>query len=648
MSNKGNTKPVYRMRIMTLALITLLCVSVPLTARFLTDDASSLPSDQNVPQVNVDTGSLHVLDTSLPPDSARGLSVTMLAGEKNSVQITWDALPDVKDQFIVLRANYIQNTPDIALGSTPIKVVDADKIKVVLDRNLMPGRYYYCVIPKSKFDARNIQLFPGENFSTNPIVIQSESATGDSRTVAMLKAVTIDDRSVLLSWETIANFTGEYVLFRSRAPIDTADKLNLSEIIARVPATTTRYLDTSAPSGRHFYAVACKTLDGILYSDLARGLNYTTDSIFLGGTIGVRGIRALRSGNTVTITWRMSADTSSRPFYLLRTETKPTGRETLAGSVLIDTVQSSAEKYVELNVLPGRYYYVLAPANFRDDDDFSLLAGVNVTDPPVTIPAKKVIKKNTSAEADIQTPKKETTSENPRDPLFDALVPITDIKKQVSDNDILSSLETVKPIETIKPAPLKDEFGFDIEETTSTHKKVTEPEINGMQTDHNKMSNAIPKKQTTPPLDTIEVPDTISDNSENKTPAIAKQPDETEPVEETQQKQIKPNEIKKTTPPVKKKEPATQNRNALKGIDSIINGSFAQGEYARAIKELKSLLRSNAANDDAAKAKLYLARSYIELGKYRDALPYLNGADVKRLYPRESNFWREYSIDRMR
>ncbi|HEY1406896.1 MAG TPA: hypothetical protein VF857_09825, partial [Spirochaetota bacterium] len=273
------------------------------SARFLLDDtteATPAPSAQKEPQAaeKPQSPKTPVLDSGLPPDSPRNITVTMLPGEKNSVQITWEALPEVRDSFLILRSNYLQNSPDTVLNSVPIKSVPADKLRVVLDRNLLPGRYYYAIVPKSKFDARKVQLFPGENYTTNPIVIESEVNPDGSRTVAMLKAVTIEDRSVLLTWEPIANFTGEYVIFRSRSILDTSEKINKSEPIARLDSTKSRYLDADLPPGRFFYAVSCKTLDGILYSDLKPNFNFTNDAIFIGGTIGIRGITAKRDGNT--------------------------------------------------------------------------------------------------------------------------------------------------------------------------------------------------------------------------------------------------------------------------------------------------------------------------------------------------------------
>ncbi|HNX60596.1 MAG TPA: hypothetical protein PKK43_15950, partial [Spirochaetota bacterium] len=137
-------------------------------ARFLVDDTADMSAPKEQPRKETfepekKNGKSAETD-SLPLDTPRNITVTMIPGEFNSVQITWEALPEVRDSFIILRSNFIQNTPDALMSSVPIKSVPSDKLRVALDRNLLPGRYYYAIVPKSKFDARKVQLFPGENY----------------------------------------------------------------------------------------------------------------------------------------------------------------------------------------------------------------------------------------------------------------------------------------------------------------------------------------------------------------------------------------------------------------------------------------------------------------------------------------------------
>lgn len=589
-------------------------------ARFLIDDIQEdikqeqpRQSAENKP-APVQTQAPSKIDANpgfVPSDYPRNIAVTILQGEKNSVQITWDAAAEAKDSFVVLRSTQLQNSADVVLNSVPIKVTGYDSLKVVLDRNLPPGRYYYAIIPKTKFDDKNIRLYPGENYSTNPMIIYGDGELGDSRTVASIRAVTIEDRSVLLTWEPINNFTGEYVIFRSKMPIDTAEKLNNSDPVGRVHAAKTRFLDNDATPGRHFYAIACKTIDGIMYSDLKKGFNYTDDAVFIGGTIGIRGIRGKVENGSALITWKMTADSFNKMFYLLRTEIRPMSRESLAGAYIVDTVMSSVERYLDKGLPVGKFYYILAPMNYRESDDFVLIGGVNVTDPPLLSG-----KEDNSPKAD----KQERTEPVPQNKEIKPLPKKAETGP--TDEDILSYLEELKDLSKLKPAPSKEE-------------KAALPDSR-----RSNIETKIPWENDT---DTV-----IEDDTAEK---YAPKADErkTEPKKSSQDSDLKKPEKKQSV----KKEPSrkTEENTPTKlgsVIDSIVSGAFSRGDYSQSINLLKSALRKSPSQAESAKAKLYIARSYIELGRYRDALGYLSGSEVKRYYPRECGFWQDYSIDRLK
>jgi hypothetical protein len=592
-------------------------------ARFLVDDfqadikqeqpkpaGQSTPPPQNSSSQNV-----------VPADYPRNISVTLLQGEKNSVQITWDATAEAKDSFVILRSNQLQNTAETALSSLPVKVIPVDRLRVVLDRNLPPGRYFYCVVPKSKYDDKNVHLYPGENYSTNPIVIFGEGDLGESRTVASIRAVTIEDRNVLLTWEPINNFTGEYIIFRSKSPIDTPEKLNNADPVGRISSQKSRFLDSDATPGRHFYAIACKTIDGVMYSDMKQGFNYTSDAVFIGGTIGVRGIRGKVDNGNVLITWKMTADSFNKMFYLLRTEIRPTARESLAGAYIVDTIQSSAEKFTDKSVPSGRYYYILAPMNYRDNDDFVLIGGVNVTDPPIQISSegeaaaqeKKAESKESSDKKGKQAGLSQGDSTAAKKPLAGP-----------SEEEILAYLDELKDLSAQRPSSV-------IEEKPRIPEKIRPsvdprfPWEDEKYEDAQEETSAIPQKKEIKP----------EQKTAEKTP---------EKKTETK-KAIVPEKIK---PEQKKAVPQKTAEKRFTSIDAVIAGPFSRGDYSSSITLLKTALTRSVTQEDAAKAKLFIARSYIELGKFREAIGYLSGSDVKKYYPKESGFWKDYSIDRLR
>jgi hypothetical protein len=602
-------------------LTAVICVSGAF-ARFLVDDfQADIKQDQPKPKEETKPATPSTA-SSVPADYPRNISVTLLQGEKNSVQITWDTTADAKDSFVVLRSNQLQNNAEVALSSLPVKVIPVDRLRVVLDRNLSPGRYFYCVVPKSKYDDKNIQLYPGENYSTNPIVIFGEGDLGESRTVGSIRAVTIEDRNVLLTWEPINNFTGEYIIFRSKSPIDSPEKLNNADPVGRISSQKSRFLDSDATPGRHFYAIACKTIDGVMYSDMKQGFNYTSDAVFIGGTIGVRGIRAKVDNGNVLITWKMTADSFNKMFYLLRTEIRPTARESLAGAYIVDTIQSAAEKFTDKSVPSGRYYYILAPMNYRDNDDFVLIGGVNVTDPPIQVASEEEsASQNKKAEAKEPEQKKDKQAVVPQGDSTAAKKPL----QGPSDDEILAYLEELKDLSKQRPSAAAEE------------------------------KPAMPEKIR--PLVDPRFPwedETYEETPEEETPVLPNKKEikpEQKAAEKIPEKKAEPKKAavpNKTKPEQKKAAPQKTADKKFTSIDAVIAGPFSRGDYSSSITLLKTALTRSASQEDSAKAKLFIARSYIELGKFREAIGYLSGSDVMKYYPRESSFWKDYSIDRLR
>lgn len=628
-------------------------------ARFLVDDAApQQPAAQ--PQQNLPfqaAPAVQANDSTFPPDAVRNITAIFLPSERNGVQLTWDAPANSQDSYVVLRSGYALSTADMISNAVPIKLVQSDKLRLVLDRNLLPGRYFYAVLPKSKFDQRRYELFPGENYTTNPIIVASELSIGDSRTVASLKAVTIDERTVLLTWEPIGNFTGEYIVFRSHVPIDTQERFSNAEPVARLASSRARYLDSDAGPGRHYYAIACKTVDGVLYSDLKKDLNFTADPVFVGGVIGVKSIRAHNEGSTVTVTWKAGADTLNRGYYLIRTEMQPKGRDSIAGGYIVDSVQSAAEKYVERNVPAGRYFYILAPANYKDDEDFMLTKGVNVTDPALVIEGKK--------RKPAEKPAEKSEIDSDALPSGSA-VPVTPIKPEISgpeskeqpeaanEDDILSKLveiplmaETKSVMETRLPEPIPvDTIPEKSIPGITIPVKPSDETASAAEPNQGEAAVIIPqpvREIDAQPIHSTAMKAPAKIEPEQKTQKIARtdRPRRSASGESSRPQAYQPGPPQQDT---MNEKPAQAESGT---VSSIVRRQFDRGNYKQTVTELSRILPS-LQGKDAAKALYYIGRSCVELRRYRDAVGYFSDDDVRRYYPREADFWRDFSLERMR
>lgn len=98
-------------------------------------------------------------------------------------------------------------------------------------------------------------------------------------------------------------------------------------------------------------------------------------------------------------------------------------------------------------------------------------------------------------------------------------------------------------------------------------------------------------------------------------------------------------------PPVERE---TASAGIERDIDTVIARTFFKRKYYTAIKELEIISRSSDNENEKAKAKLFIGRSYIELGKYQQGIKYLVRDDVEKYYPEEAKFWRDFAYFRLK
>jgi|GEM_PF-1031026 len=83
-------------------------------------------------------------------------------------------------------------------------------------------------------------------------------------------------------------------------------------------------------------------------------------------------------------------------------------------------------------------------------------------------------------------------------------------------------------------------------------------------------------------------------------------------------------------------------------IEKIIKRTFFRERFRDAIKELQAAVKGTDNKKEKALGQLFIARSYIELGKYRKAVKILVDRNVVSSYPKESAFWWEYATLRLK
>ena len=80
----------------------------------------------------------------------------------------------------------------------------------------------------------------------------------------------------------------------------------------------------------------------------------------------------------------------------------------------------------------------------------------------------------------------------------------------------------------------------------------------------------------------------------------------------------------------------------------MLRETFFRERYGLAVKRLRNIVSASDNEYEKAKARLFLGRSFLELGQYRESLSYFVMSDVTKYFPKESRFWREYALSRVR
>ena len=109
-------------------------------------------------------------------------------------------------------------------------------------------------------------------------------------------------------------------------------------------------------------------------------------------------------------------------------------------------------------------------------------------------------------------------------------------------------------------------------------------------------------------------------------------------------------EKKKVAPEIKKEELIQKNPLpiAQDSVDSILQRTFFKGLFREAVKELQNFVAHSDNNRDISKARLFIARSYIEMFEYRKALDIMISKDVKEYFPKDADFWEAFALTRIK
>ena len=554
-------------------------------------------------------------EIELPKDVVREIKAESITNIKGAIKISWKFHKDSDDDFIIGRSTYIPDTIEKVMKAISIKVVPAGAKPTVIDSNLPPGAYYYCILAKKKIMDKSIKLYPDFNYTTNPVIIEKEIIAPPIKTIPMqvtlIHARVFSKRMVLLTWRGIESRGIVYTIYRGNTQLDSPEKLQRAEKIALITDDRESFVDkTISKSGIYYYAVTTKNIEGNEDLHLIPDQSCISTGVYI--TIGdqktVSNIQArLTDKGSIKISW-IGLDSGISEYLLYRYHKPISDDERLALSTFVDRINIGETSYIDHYPGFGNHYYAILTKMGDGTINTKLIKGNNFISAPISTTSigKPIQIKAISTEAKANKVKimwrfmgnqgnrnyKIVRSISRIKTLIDVTRSfIVDYVNIFDKSYVFDAPSSGKYYYAIVPEDLKRHRGYKIIEGVNT----TEDPV-------------------------------IIKRRKKKSPKLE----------------------------IAREEEYSLNKDFYEGkwkivheVDIILQVFFFQGKYNIAIKELQDIIKSSDNEYEIAKAKYFIGRSLLEMKRYRKSIKFLLLPDVQKHFPLESKFWYEYAISKV-
>ncbi len=552
-------------------------------------------------------------ERKLPVYVARNVKAQNIPDIKGAIRITWDADPAFDDEFIIGRALEVPHSVEKALNAKSIKVVPAGAERFAIDSNLPPGSYFYVVLAKQKVQDRDVELFPNVNYTTVPVVIDKEAVEivriKLPEQVTLIHAMVLNRNQVLVTWKGTQQTGIVYNVYRGSEPLNSAAKVRNADAIAQIPADKTSYVDTGiSKTGNYFYAVTTKDVQGNEDLQLVPDQSYTVSGVFVAMQAQnlVTGLAGqVFASKSVKLSWSERV-ANQKGKYLIYRDSKPiSSSEKLALSEFVGSVAMGRTDFIDENPPEGALYYAVLGKLEDGTLDNTFVAGENYLTEPIVIGERLRVQ---SISAAVKAGKV-TVRWDVRGKIGSKEYAIARLQNQVNEAN-----ENIYP-HIVSNVDISEKKFIDVPPSGTYYYAILPRE------------KSLWRKY-----------DLIGGVNITESPVIVRnetaEEDKFPPIEE--HKIVQP-EQKKIAPPII---PAGD-------VDGIIRETFFRGKYNTAIRKLDLLIKEGIEGKDAAKARLFIGRAYIEKGRYRKSLEYLLRRDVKEHFPDEAKFWSSFAISKV-
>jgi hypothetical protein len=534
-----------------------------------------------------------------PAHIAYDIKAERIKFSNDAVKITWKMNNKYQGDFIVGRSEKEITSQEESLKASLAGVFNSVQEGILIDTEIQTGKkYYYIILAKDYLLKRQIDIIKNVNYTADGIALYLEPEP-----VQSIRADISDENSILLQWGKVKGDEIKYNIYRSKSPISSKGELGVAEKLITVEKNDTFNDKNISEYGTYFYAVTITDKNGVEYYTPQADKNYTTNGIYLKGktlstplNIGAY----IADKNSIIIKWIKAQSRTGREIHgyeIYRSDEIINSLFKLKFSKLIHIVDNKTTIYTDKGLAAGKYFYAVFPRYSDGTVDINFDQDSNYTKNPllITRPFKiTALNYETVNKKIILRWNYTGNSGNEIVSVFRS-IKAPENSKSVSDSYIIAT-ENIKAGKYIIENPVPGSFYYGL---LLVHDNETVRFIKG--------------RNIT----------AVSVNSAN----------ETAPPKKEKLSQYE------------EKEPDESHDNSL---DYIIYSTYYKGEYSLALKELKKFLKTTDDKHDRAKAKLFIAKTYIEQHEYEKSIKLLDSEDLKELFPEETRFWFEYAIRRLK
>ncbi len=421
--------------------------------------------------------------------------------------------------------------------------------------------------------------------------------------------------AVRITWETDAAAVEDFIVGRAKEVPNTGEKALAALSIKVLPSgRVNSVIDSNLPPGQYYYVVLSKDRVMSREVDIYPDVNYTTTPVIIEKDIEYTPVSnypdqvtlihgQVINGNQVLLTWK-AAESSGIVYTVYRGETPLNTPEKISRAGKIAVISDGRESYVDKTItVTGTYYYAVTTRDITGNEDLQLIPDQSylTTGLYVALRSQAVVSNISAAAIDagaVELKWKGIEGKSHSYVIYRYSRPISNIQLLALAGVVGTvASSTVRYIDR-DPGPGSYYYAVLV--------KVKDSGVDNTLRERENYTVRPVVVERKPSAKVTR--DIVEEKPAKEPPAL----------------------------------PPTDN------VDTVLKESFFPGHYELTIKRLHIIVSRSDNEVETAKARLFIGRALVELKRYREAIRYFEMPGVIKYFGKESRFWQDYAISKVR